>query len=264
MEKQILTDFYTSHPEDARFDDKANAVEFIVTKNYIDRYLKPGHRILEVGCGTGRYTLHYARRGYQVDALELLPVNLEVLRGKLTPEDNVNAAEGNALDLSRYADNSFDIVLVLGPMYHLFTEADKLKCLGEAVRVAKPGGKVFVAYTHFDPSMIQQAFGEKQMFDFLTEAHLLDPDIMLPISNPEGIFEMYRQETIDGLIARLNVKRLHYVGVDMFAHYHPQQVNNLDDRLYQLYLQYTLSICENPHLVGASNHGLDILEKLPG
>lgn len=264
MEKQILTDFYSSHPEDLRFDEKANAVEFLVTLHYIGQYLLPGSRILEVGCGTGRYTLHFARKGYCVDALDLLKVNLDVLKEKLLPEDKVTAEEGNALDLSRYADNTFDIVLLLGPMYHLFTREDKLKCLDEAVRVAKPGGKIFVAYTHFDPSMIQQAFGEKQMFDFLVEMKLLNPESMLPISNPNGIFELYRQPQIDELIRFLHVKRLHYVGTDMFAHYHRQHVNEMDDNLYQRYLQYTLSICENPHLIGASNHGLDILEKLPG
>ena len=254
----IIKEFYDARREDERFNSKHGAVEYIITRHYIGKYLRPGNRILEVGCGTGRYALHYTHAGYEVDALDLVESNLDVFRQKIGADDIVRPVQGNALDLSRYPDASFDVTLVLGPMYHLFTEADKRQCLSEAVRVTKPGGHLFVAYCQFDASMIQAAF-LNGMHDFLTEHNLLDATHYLPISNPDGTFELYRKEWVDALTTELPVQRLHYVGTDMFAGYHAEAVDAMDAQMYERFLAYTLSICENPHLVGVSNHALDIL-----
>lgn len=257
----ILRSFYESSKEDSRLISKHGAIEFIVTTTYINKYLKQTDRIFEIGCGTGRYSLHYARMGYEVDALELIETNLAILKNNIKETDKINAVLGNALDLSIYADNTFDITLLLGPMYHLYTEADKLQCLNEAVRVTKKGGYLFTAYCQFDASMIQSIFSGDRLYDFVVENGMLDENIYLPISNPNGVFELHRKEQIDKLINTLDLMRIHYVGTDMFTHYHKESVDSLDERLYQKYIEYTLSICENQNLVGASNHTLDILQK---
>ena len=259
--EKILTDFYSSEKEDMRLLSKHGKVELIVTTKYIENYLRTGDRILEVGCGTGRYALHYAHMGYSVDAVELVQVNLDVLRQNTLPTDNIRAIRGNALDLSYYSGGTFDITLVLGPMYHLFTIEDKLRCLCEALRVTKKGGIIFVAYTQFDPSMIQTAF-MGNMYDFLVENNLLDGSTYLPISNPAGVFELYRKEQVDALISGLDVERLHYIGTDMFSQYYGSEIDAMNDGLYEKYIEYTLLICENQNLVGVSNHSLDILRKL--
>ena len=147
---EILTSFYSSRKENDRLTSKHGAIEFITTTKYIEKYLKEGDRILEIGCGTGRYSLYYAHKHFEVDAIELLEENLNVLRQNILPYDKIQAVQGNALDLSIYPDNTFDITLLLGPMYHLFTREDKLKCLGEALRVTKKG--------HFEKKLIVQKF----------------------------------------------------------------------------------------------------------
>jgi ubiquinone/menaquinone biosynthesis C-methylase UbiE len=81
---------------------------------------------------------------------------LDVLWQNTLKTDNICAIQGNALDLSIYPDDTFNITLVLGPMYHLFTSEDKLKCLKEAERVTKKSGIIFIAYCQFDASMIQK------------------------------------------------------------------------------------------------------------
>lgn len=235
-------------------------VEWLVTRHFIDRYLFPGARILEVGAGTGRYALHYARQGHEVDAVELVQANLDVLHQHTQPGDRIRAVQGNALDLSTYPDQSFDRVLVLGPMYHLFSQEDKLRCLGEAFRVCKRGGMVYVAYCLFDPSMIQTAF-MRGAYGSLVDMGLLDPQTITPISDPTGIFELYRKPQIDALSRQFDWERLHYVGTDMFAHYMRQQLDEMDEKLFEQFVRYTLSICENPDLAGVSNHVLDVLHR---
>ena len=259
--EEIIKSFYASRKEDERLTSRSGAVEFRVTTAYIDRYLRTGDKIIEIGCATGRYSLHYARQGHAITALDLVENNLDVLRGRVQPGDDIEVVQGNALDLSRWADESFDAALLLGPMYHLYTEADKLTALREALRVVRRGGYLFAAYCQFDAAMIQSIFSGKKLFDYVTQSGLLDEETWLPISNPAGIFELYRKEDVDRLVARLDADRLHYVGTDMFTYYIREDIDRLDAELYEKYLSYTMSICENQNLVSASNHTLDVLRK---
>ena len=76
---------YDIFNEDARLRSPAARVEFYTNTRYIERYLKPGARLLDVGAGAGEYSLHLARRGYAVSALELADANIRAFREKLQP-----------------------------------------------------------------------------------------------------------------------------------------------------------------------------------
>ena len=69
---QLLKNYYETHNEEERFSSKRGMVEFLTTVHYIEKYLKPGMKIMEIGAGTGRYSHYFARNGYQVDAVELM------------------------------------------------------------------------------------------------------------------------------------------------------------------------------------------------
>lgn len=128
--ESILNDFYTnSCDEDNRLTSKHGSVEFITSTMYIDRFLKKNSRILEVGAGTGRYSLYYASKGYKVNAIEYVKHNVEILKSKITVDMDIVAEQGDALDLSRFKDNTFDVTLVLGPLYHLYTREDQNKAI---------------------------------------------------------------------------------------------------------------------------------------
>lgn len=165
-----LEQHYSNYDEEGRLLSKHGQVEYLTTMKYIQEYLggDKSKRILEVGAGTGRYSVTLAKEGYQVDALELTEHNLGILKAKLTGEERITAVQGNALDLSRYEDNTFDLTLVLGPMYHLFNEEDKKQALREAVRVTKQGGILMVAYCMNEATMIAYAFkrGYIKKYDF--------------------------------------------------------------------------------------------------
>ena len=136
--EKIIVNYNNDYDEDARLmKDNAHKVEYITTTKYIEKYLKEGDRILEIGAGTGRYSINYAQKGYQVDSVELVSKNLEILKSKITKEMNITALQGNCLNLHMYEDNTFDITLVLGPMYHLYDDADINKAIKEAIRVTK-------------------------------------------------------------------------------------------------------------------------------
>lgn len=134
---QYLIDFYNSYDEEGRLETKYGAVEFLTTMRYIEKYIRQGDSVLEIGAATGRYSHALARRGYTVDAVELVEHNIEIFRKNTLPDEKITVTQGNALDLSAFPDNKYDITLLLGPLYHLYNDEDKRQALSEAIRVTK-------------------------------------------------------------------------------------------------------------------------------
>jgi len=103
-------------------------------------------KILDIGAGTGIYSHHYARQGYEVDAVELIEHNIEKFRANTQPGERVTIWQGNAVSLDFIMSESYDVTLLLGPMYHLMDEKSKHAAMDEAFRVTKRGGVMFVSY----------------------------------------------------------------------------------------------------------------------
>ena len=196
-----------------------------------------------------------------MDAVELVEHNIEIFKQKTMPGENVTVRQGNAMDLRTFASETYDITLLLGPMYHLFTKADQLRALAEAVRVTKKGGVIFAAYCGNEATMIQYCFG-RGMIREERYRNLVDPVTFKASSDPAELFQLYRKEEIDELMADFKVERLHFVGSDLATNYMREQIENMEEEVYELYLKYHFSICERQDLVGASHHFLDISRKL--
>ena len=256
----ILTQFYTAYDEEGRLLTRHGAVEFATTVRYVEKYLQPGMRILEIGAGTGRYSHHFARAGYAVDAVELVQHNIDQFRALTQPGETITIRQGNACDLSAFADDTYDVTLLLGPMYHLFTEAEKFAALSEAIRVTKPGGVIFVAYCMADPSILQFGF-MKGNAPQLIEKGLLDPGTFKASSTPAELFELHRTEDIAALRSHFNVTPLHLIAADGYANHMRETLAAMDDELFALYLQYHFATCERPDMLGLSHHTLDIFRK---
>ena len=94
---QYIIDFYNQYDEDSRLVSKHGTVEFLTTMRYIEKYMKPGSRVIEIGAGTGRYSHALARQGYAVDAVELVEHNIEVFHRNTLSTENITVTQGNAL-----------------------------------------------------------------------------------------------------------------------------------------------------------------------
>ena len=257
---KILSDYYGNYDEDRRLTSRHGSVEFLTTMRYVEKYLQPGMRILEIGAATGRYSHALARQGYQVDAVELVQHNIDFFKANTLPCENVRIFQGNAKNLDILPDNTYDVTLLLGPMYHLFTVPEQLEALSEAIRVTKKGGVVFAAYCGNEATMVQYCFG-RGMIREQRYKDLIDPVTFKASSDPAELFQLYRKEDIDRLMRVFPVTRLHYVGTDMATNYMRQTIDEMDNELFDLYLRYHFAICERGDLVGASHHILDIFRK---
>ena len=258
---EALTAYYSGYDEEGRLASRHGSVEFLTTMRYIERYLQPGMRILEIGAATGRYSHTLARMGYAVDAVELVQHNIDIFQKNTQPGENVTIRQGNAKDLHFLEEDTYDITLLLGPMYHLFTVEEQLQALSEALRVTKKGGILMAAYCGNDATMVQYCFG-RGMLKEKRYQDLVDPVTFKASSDPAELFELYRREDIDELMSRFAVKRLHYVGTDMATNYMRACIDEMDDDFFATYLRYHFTICERSDMVGVSHHILDISRKV--
>lgn len=254
-ETERVNRIYDIFNEDSRLNhSKAARVEFLTTVHYIEKYLKKGDRILDIGAGAGEYSLYFARKGYEVSALELTDANIAAFRKKLTPEDSIELVQGNALDLSRYDDQSFDIVLLFGPLYHLENDADKLKCMKEAKRVCKDGGKIFFAFISNDFVFLTEFSFDVNYFssgDYNKETFRLT----------DFPFVFHTVDAARNLLARGGVTILHEVASDGASELMAARINEMSDEDYAQYLRYHFYICEKPEFFGMTNHLLFVGEK---
>lgn len=264
MDTTYIVNFYNNYDEDNRLALRHGSVEFLTTMRYIEKYLKPNSKIIEIGAGTGRYSHALARQGYAVDAVELVEHNIEVFKNNTLPNELITIRQGNAMDLSEFGDNQYDITLLLGPLYHLYDKEDKQKALSEAIRVTKPGGVIFAAYVLSDGCLLDEGFhrGNINVKEYIRDG-LIDSETFTTKSEPKDLFELVRKEDIDDLITAFDVTRLHYVATDGCALFMREAIDAMDDETFQLYLKYHFSTCEREDFLGVSSHAVDIFRKNP-
>lgn len=256
--KEVLTHFYNEDcNEDVRLESKHGEVEFITTINYVDRYLKQEDKILEVGAGTGKYSIHYAKKGYDVTALEFVKHNLEILKSKITNDMKIKPVLGDAINLP-FDDNTYDMTLVLGPLYHLYEEKDVNKAIDEAIRVTKKNGIIMIAYLTSDSIMLGWTLKDNH-FDRKGEAFT---DNYKMINKIEEVFAAYYVEEFNDIMKKKNVKFMHMVATDGMSHHFKEKIDSLNDFEYNEWVKYHLSTCERKDLQGYSNHMLYIGRKL--
>ena len=255
-----LEKYYNKFCEEKRLTTRHGYVEYVTSMKYIHEYLPQGKKetikILDVGAGTGRYSVQLAGEGYDVTAVELVKYNLGILKSK---KSGVKAYQGNALNLSRFEADQFDMVLVFGPMYHLYTKEDKVKALKEATRVVKPGGIILVAYCMNEYSILTYGFKEGHMKESIRNQKV--DDSFHVRSKEEDLYDYVRIEDIDAIDQAAGVKREKLIAADGPANYMRTVLNAMDEETYQLFIQYHLSTCERKDLLGASAHTLDIVRK---
>lgn len=260
-----LEEYYNKFNEEKRLNSRHGQVEFRVSMKYIMEYLqeyekagceKSDIKLLDIGAGTGRYSVAIANEGYDVTAVELVKHNLGLLKAK---NSSVKAMQGNALRLKKLEDEQFDVTLLFGPMYHLFSEEDRLKALSEAKRVTKKGGVILVAYVMNEYGVLTYAFKEKHVMECVEQKRFTED--FHTVSEPKDLYDYVRIEDIDALNEKAGLERIKILSPDGPANYMRPFLNQLSDEEFEIFVQYQMATCERPDLIGAGAHTVDILRK---
>jgi SAM-dependent methyltransferase len=139
-----IVEYYTDrYDESARLTvSQHGRLEFERTRELLLRHLPPAPaKVLDVGGGPGVYAEWMAAAGYEVTLLDPVPLHREqaAARGGFAVRD------GDARALAEHDDDSYDAVLLLGPLYHLVERTERVQAIAEARRVARPGALVAAA-----------------------------------------------------------------------------------------------------------------------
>lgn len=246
---------YNKHPEDLRLLRRHGIVEFETTMYHLRQILRPGMQVLDIGAGTGRYTSALMAEGYSVKAVELVRRNIEVF---LKREPTADVVQGDARSMPFLPDDYADVTLLLGPLYHLFGEEEKLKALQEARRVTKPGGVIFVAYLMNEYSILSYCFQEDRMPE-LMQRGVVDSDFHIRAKSDE-LYDYIRLEDIDMLNQKAGLQRMKIFSPDGAADYMRTQLNRMSEASFALFLDYQKHISERTDLIGAGSHTVDVVK----
>ena len=257
MEEKLIN-YYNKFNEDKRLNTRHGIVEFNTTMEYIKKYLDKMNnpKIIDIGAGTGKYSITLADMGYDVTAVELVKHNLQVIKQKT---NKVKVFQGNAIDLKVFKDNTYDLVLLFGPLYHLMNKSDQISALKEAKRITKDKGIIMVVYCMNDFAIIRHGFMDQNITDSI-KSNIIDNNFKI-IPNNNDLYNRMRLEDIDSLNEIVELKRIEIISQDGLTDYIRPYINKLTEKEFKIYLDYHLKTCKRKDMLGYSAHLLDILEK---
>ena len=256
MNEELLKNYYNKFNEDKRLKSRHGIVEFNTSIKYILKYLEQfsNPKILDLGAGTGRYSGYLSSLGYDVTAVELVKHNYKSITINYPL---VKAYLGNALDLKKFNDNSFDLIIMFGPVYHLHTIDEKLKAINEAKRILKDDGIMFICYYMNDYAIIKHGFID----GFINEKET-NYDESFKINDDENeLYSYSRIEDINKLNDLANLKRIEIFTQDLLTDYFRKEINKMDENTFNKYLDYIYKVSNKKELIGIGSHIVDIVKK---
>lgn len=230
-------------------------VEFETTMHHLHRFLQEGQYLLDIGAGTGRYSSALMAEGYNVKAVELVRRNIDVF---LKREPTADVVQGDARDMPFLQSGAADATLLLGPLYHLIGDDEKLKALNEAKRVTKPGGLIFVAYLMNEYSILSYCFDEDRIDDFLARG-VVDKNFHIQADEGE-LYDYVRLEDINRLNERAGLQRVTIFSPDGAADYMRTRLNRMNEKTFARFIEYQKCISERADLIGAGSHVVDVVK----
>lgn len=237
-----------------RFEDGRTPAASLTTHiKLLERYVHAGNHVLDAGCGPGRFTLEAKRLGAHVTALDISRVQLELLQQRL-PE--VETHVGDITDLSRFADDSFDVTICYGgPLSYLLDHAER--GVAELARITKPGGHMLVGVMSFGGAAVHYAAAIAEL------ARRDGPQPSLEVIRTQVLhgkedyghlpMKLYRWSDVEALLAP------HGRVIDGAAAGVMPQLPVEDPKVRQLLEEFDAALADDPAMRGCGDHIIAVL-----
>ncbi len=263
--KNYVVENYENYREEERLtSNQARKIEFLTTVRILEEHLKEGCKILDCAAGTGIYAFFFAKKGYEVTATDITPRHIKLINQELKKgEVSMQTAILDTVNLSVYKDETFDVVLNMGPFYHLTLEEKREKCIQEAMRVLKKGGLLVTAYIPRLFILQYTALKDPKYLDLELAEQIMETGVLK--HNDEKCFwtDTYysSKEEMEKIYKNHNLKIADHFAQDGLSPLLSETVDSWTEEQFEVWCEYHYRMCREPSILGASNHAIIIGEK---
>jgi SAM-dependent methyltransferase len=246
----------------------AGRPEFLLTCRMLDRYIKSDDKVLDIGGGPGRYTFYLTKKGCDVTLFDLSPENVKFANEK-SIELNlpIKTICGDARMADEIASGQFDHVLLMGPMYHLLEETDRITAVNAALNLLKPGGVIFVSFINLFGCI---AFGMKTCPEFVAmenEVEFIEHVIAKKSyrgdkSNTFTRVYIFDQREILPFMSRFPLEKLHLFGQESIISPCENNIMSQPENIINLWLDLCEKLWEREDLLSWSEHLMYVGRKM--
>ena len=232
-----IKNYYAEFNEkDRLFSDNSGKLEFEMTKRILEKHLPKKAKILDLGGGAGVYSFYLANLGYKVYLADLSEDLIKQAKEQNAKEENkiISCDVVNALDLSLYENEEFDVVLLFGPLYHLLEEIEREQCLKEVNRVLKKNGMVlasFIPYLSGSIAIIDRYFRHPEQVNINNLDKVFKTGKFNNLSNKgfqEGYYPSVKE--LESLFEKCNYKKLEIKSIRGIGYEKEDNIYNIEDK----------------------------------
>jgi len=235
----------------------AGRPEFLLTCRFLDRYIKPGDKVLDIGGGPGRYSLYLAQKGCKVTLADLSEENVKFALQKAKEADlKISGLACNALELDKLISEKYDHVLLMGPLYHLLEEQERITAVYQALKALKPGGVLFASFISMNAGMVYAMKYKPEIIGDPNEKGFYNAFLDGSSFSGEAFTQAYfiTQKEVLPFMAQFPLQKLHLFGQEGMTAPCESNIMSQSKEIVDLWMDFTELTCEREELLSWSEH----------
>ncbi|MDD3477515.1 MAG: class I SAM-dependent methyltransferase [Candidatus Izemoplasmatales bacterium] len=262
---EIVKQYYDEFAEKEWLRLSGVSFEFEITLRMMKRYIKPGDSVLDLGGGPGRYSIALAQMGCDVTLVDLSDGNIEVARREAKNAGvKIHSMTGNVLELETLPLTEYDHVLLMGPLYHLLEEEDRIQAVHASLHYLKPKGFLFVSF-------IQLFAGLIYYMQYAPDALLQEPDLQ------EYLEDLYQDKPYTGnaftkacflpqkkivpFMSQFGLQQVTLFGQESILAPQKPAMMKMSEEAISLWLDVAERLCEREEFLSYAEHAIFIGRK---
>lgn len=253
---KIIRDYYNAGVEE-EWNRIAGRPEFLITCRFLERYLKPGDKVLDIGGGPGRYSLYLANRGCDVTLFDLSEENIKFASEQASQQKvQLKTLAGDARTADKDFSELFDHILLMGPMYHLLKESDRVQAMNAALSLLKPGGIIFVSFINMFAGIIYAMKFQPDSVSDPIEQEFYNTFLENRSFSGQAFTQAYfaQQSEILPFMEQFALEKLHFFGQEGILSPCENNIMSQTRDVVDLWLDLCEKVCEREELLSWSEH----------
>lgn len=257
--------YYENYREEERITtNNARKIEFLTTTCKLDKLLNGSLSILDCAAGTGTYAFYFANKGHMLTATDITPRHIKIIEERLkTKTYAMDVRVLNATNMSCFRDETFDVVLNMGPFYHLTQKEERDNCLRESLRVLKRNGYLVIAYIprlYINQMLVMsdvKYLNEKLLYQIRDTGVLIhnDPNCFWTDSYYSSFDEMQKMYSDN------EIEIIDHFAQDGLAPLFHTKIDQWSEEQFTEWFKYHLSVCSEKTIIDMSNHAVIVGRK---